>query len=878
MKFVSSKKNLLWAGFFLALALASAAAAYSVLRIESDQKNAVIFGLSIQRIFLLAAVMIGLLSAVYGALRAALQPDWVDRWLQPVLGRVIGAGWSVVVCAALTLVGWLALFMPSYWFGPYHAYYTRLRPIIIWLGFCSAWSIVFVTIWLKGWRLDRSVLAGRDQRQWLRASAIVMALLAAIWLLIALTGLGVKADPYYWNEAGAPLLGLQLILSLLLVAVANRLVFSRDASERRRSADWGVVILIWLGAFLLWQFTSMPRSYFAPGPYPPDNIFYPYSDAERYDYSAQYLLLGRGIANGEYMDKPAYVFILAVLHLLAGQNYTILVALQVALLALAPVGLYLLGKSLHSRQVGLLVALMAVFQQRNAIAATLEIQVSTSRLLLTEYPTAMLLIFFCLFAVRWFQSPDQRPASLLLSAGLLGIAALIRPNALFLAPLLIILILFKRRREFKWKIATSGLFLAVFVLTILPWNLVIPKGFTTPYLIAKARSLFDSRYRLIEMDSSSNSTGPISSMEASKNFLKPEAPAELKQFAAQASEQETDSSYSFIWRHYLHNEIMAFFILPHSIQLQDLEHTLQTPYWQDIAAWNGELPAGTIMMMILNLGLLSLGIGAAWRRWRLAGLIPLIVQAGYYFANAVVRNSGSRYLVPADWVMLVYYGLGLIQLFIWLSRLLNAPTGYFLPEGQAAHSGDRTTQESPLRWQRCAVICAAFLLVGGLLPLSRYAFPDRLPDQTPADVIYELAQIDWQDDRMAAWLESWQAGNILVNPGAVVLTGRGLYPRYYDLNHIEGESNGELASYFLPAASEPRFTLRLLTRDAAYYAILPMPASPLELEHDARLAVIGCIYGDGTYIDTAAILVMEGHPEVLWRDSSVDLSCPLEMP
>ena len=38
---------------------------------------------------------------------------------------------------------------------------------------------------------------------------------------------------------------------------------------------------------------------------------------------------------------------------------------------------------------------------------------------------------------------------------------------------------------------------------------------------------------------------------------------------------------------------------------------------------------------------------------------------GYYLSNALGRTSGSRYLVPTDWVVLFYFGVGLVQLSIW---------------------------------------------------------------------------------------------------------------------------------------------------------------------------------------------------------------------
>jgi len=869
-----TKKNLLWAYFFFILAVASAIALAFLISIPADEKHALIFGYSLQRILLFVGVAIPLLVAFYLALRAAFRPLWVENQLEPLLRRITSVRWFSSVCAALVLIGWLALFMPPYWFGFYHAYFVRLRPIIVWLGFCSALSLAVYMLWIKGWRPAQAFTSMRDQRGLLGTTAVILAFLCGLWIFISLTGLGIKPDPYFWNEAGVPVLGLQLIASLLLVAAASRLVFLRDPARNYRWIDWGVVLLVWLFAFLLWQFTKMPRSFLAPGPYPPNWIYYPYSDAEYYDYSAQYLLLGQGISNGEFQDKPVYVFILALLHLIAGQNYDLLISLQVALLGLAPVGLYLLGSTLHSRQAGLLVALMTIFQQRNAIAATLDIQVSHSKLLLTEYPGAVFLIFFCLLIVRWFQSPEPRLGLLLTSGGILGLTSLVRPNALLLAPVMILLVLARCRRAFKYGALASALFALVFILTLLPWNLVTPKGYTAPYLIVKAKALFDTRYQPIEPSTRFDDPRPEMATAASKTAFKLSAVGSNQE--NQRNGEGQDTPIIFIANHFFHNEIMGLFILPHRFILQDLDHTLQAPYWQDISNWQGQLEPGSYFLIFLNLGLVSLGTAVAWRRWRLAGLIPLVIQLGYFLANAVVRNSGARYLVPVDWVLLIYFGLGIVQAFAWLSRVLGSKPFKDLGATPEKVIVPLVAQTGLVRWRQVIWISALFLTLGGALPLSKFIFPGQLPEKSPDEILHELQNIHWQDERVVGWLKSIEGLQDFDQTGIAVVDGRGLYPRFY--GEGEGEPSGELSTAKLPASGESHLAMRILARDSTYLAILPMPHSPPKVKDGAVTAVIGCRYGDGRYIDAAAVLIQSDGGEVYWRSSETELSCPLHLP
>ncbi len=875
MKALFAKRNFWWTVYFLAVAAAGISAVVILMGIQADEKGAFLFGYSIQRLLLVAISAAPALISVYAAVRTVSHPKWAEEVLDPVMKKLASLRWLGLVSAAFMLLGWLGLFVSPDTFGRYQAYFVRLRPVIVYLGFLSALSTAFAGVMAGGWKPAKAAAALKSERSLLLISAGVMACLCGGWLLIAWTGLGVAADPYFWNEAGVPVLGLQLISTLLLAGFVQRFLFSRDTKENRRRIDWGTALLLWLGAFFLWQFTFMPRSYFAPGPYPPNMVSYPYSDAERYDYSAEYMLLGQGIANGEYMDKPAYVFLLALLHLVSGQDYGLLVGLQVALLAFIPVGLYLLGKSLHSRLAGLILALLAVFQQRNAIAATLEIQVSHSKLLLTEFPAALLLIFCCLFVVRWFQSPERRTGSLLVSGGLLGLAVLVRPNALSLAPLLILLMLLASRGAFRRRAEASAWFAVVFIMTVLPWNLVIPKGFDTPYLIAKARSLFDTRYKLPDTNLGSGNANLWTSAPSRTDTDLPADHASAFPSNLSDTENEHEISYGFIPRHFFHNEIMAFFILPHQVVLKGLIESLQTPYWQNVLAWRGELPAGSFIMIFLNLGLLSAGIAAAWKRWRIAGLVPLLIQGVYFLANAVVRNSGARYLVPVDWALLLYYVLGTVQVLSWLKALLICrPAGLQTARVMTQNGGDRQTRY--LDWRRGVLVAGLFLFIGSWLPLSKHVFSDRLPETTPGQILAAMRAVPWQDPLISAWLASIEEKLPLNIPGLKIVIGRGYYPRFY--GYGEGESNGELAINVLPAAPEPRLTLRVLARDQAYIAVLPMKKSPSEIPDGVDTVVIGCSYGEGFHIDAAAVLLLTDRPEILWRESDIGLSCPLSQP
>ena len=66
----------------------------------------------------------------------------------------------------------------------------------------------------------------------------------------------------------------------------------------------------------------MQNSFYAPIA-PPSNQPFPNSDAAYYDYHAQSVLLGMGYL-GDIPTRPLYILLLALLHLLFGQNYRLI--------------------------------------------------------------------------------------------------------------------------------------------------------------------------------------------------------------------------------------------------------------------------------------------------------------------------------------------------------------------------------------------------------------------------------------------------------------------------------------------------------------------------------------------------------------------------
>ena len=118
----------------------------------------------------------------------------------------------------------------------------------------------------------------------------------------------------YWYGAGVPILGLQIVFAF---AIGMGVLFLERSSLKAYLPTWSdllIFFLLWGITAFLWAREPLRPSFFAPGPYPPDNAYHPYSDAATFDIGSQFALIGQGIYNGVFFDRALYMAFLVFLH------------------------------------------------------------------------------------------------------------------------------------------------------------------------------------------------------------------------------------------------------------------------------------------------------------------------------------------------------------------------------------------------------------------------------------------------------------------------------------------------------------------------------------------------------------------------------------
>jgi hypothetical protein len=867
--------------FFLVANLEALAALVYLFSIPADPKNSFIAGYSLPRLAVIAGMAVILLGMAFLAVLALRSPQRVWSRIDPVLVSKKKSDLAGLIFTGLFLSGWVVTFTPSYQFANYAAYVDRLRPVVVWLALFSLQAGAFLLIKARapgraGWRESKPYLGG-----W----AITLGILLLVWGLIVVTRLGLRPDPLYWNQPGVPLLSGQVLFAWLV-----GVILILGGNSRSRVTGWLsrikvnrldliTFVAIWLAAAFLWTHVPFPGSFFAPGPYPPSQQLYPFSDAAKYDTDAQYAMLGLGMNDSNYTDKPLYSTFLLLLHVVFGQRYDWIVITQVIVLAIFPALLYLLGKSIHSRVAGILVAVLAIFQEMNSISASQLLLSSNTHLLLSEVPTAVGLALFTYLMVRWLKEPGRRTVFPLLAGGVLGLCTLIRHNPWLLLVVVVgvSFIVYGRSRK-QW--FQAGLLFALGMgLAIAPWMARSWYFNHTPFYFMKTLngSFFPSRYYTIQEDqptqaspTSRPTSAPTRTPTPALVTATPRPTKTPRPLVAQIKEDIKDTTrkipnaVDFGSAHFFHNIVASVITLPVSLEMNDMQHSVASPasFWSE--AWAGSLTAGQAMMLLFDVALLALGIASSWKRLRYVGLIPLFVALFYYLSNGVARTSGGRYLVPAVWVIYFYFGLGLVQISqMVIGWITNLPV---MKGGENLHSVVSARRPTAARY--LILLAVMLFLIGATLPVTERVFPKVFAAQ-------------WSNTaRASKWLPQGsleqaglQTGNLaafLKDKNTAVLVGRVLYPRFYPANKGEPDR-------LSPYATRPyaRLVFDMIGPNMEEGVVLPMAKAPAAFAQGIDAVVLGCSTKTG--VDAIAVVVI--HPEVkVYLGEGAGLACPAPEP
>jgi hypothetical protein len=871
MTFLSPRRTI--RGYFALALLEGLSALTWLLKIPNDPKNARFLGYSTERLFLVIPLLVALLTLLWINGGLWHQTAWADRLeacLVDLANRDIFYLPALLLLAALTISGTYALLIGASLTDLYlRAYYLRAAPFLLWAVLLCLQSLVG----LRLLRFGGDLHIFKSQKRAILAGAAVVGVLLLLGTGIAWTKIGLTPDQLGWGDPGVPIMPDQVFLAGV-IAAAGGLVVARF--RRLRAGiylDVLICILLWAAAAWIWQAEPQRPSFFAPAPRPPNYAYYPFSDAAGFDTAAHNLLIGEGL--GRLATRPLYSFFLALLQAVNGIGYANVIAWQVPLLAFIPPMLYLLGKALHHRLSAVAIAVLAIFHESNAIALLGVINVSNSKLIMSDLPTAAGVILFSGLVVAWLKKSETGDLFSLAAGGVLGLTLLIRLQAAILLPGIVAASWLILRRTPATRLKQLLLMLAGLALVLVPWlwrnwQLTGQFGFSEVSRSSQI-GLLGERY--------SQSIGERERLPGETDDM---YAARMMQTAARYLLQHPLDVASFISGQFIHNQIATLLVLPDAFPLVD---NLKTFYgritqgnarpakvWQDCCGltayvkalpywdnWNGNWVSASFLPLLLNLLLIALGTGVAWERQGLIGLVPWLVNLSYTLGNALIRTSGWRFNLPVDWVGYFYYAIGLAQVCFWVAMFFRnqlVPTLTRQPEPQAKRSSAAARRP----WLPVVALGLLFLALASAIPLTERLIPPRYAQDELPVMLSNMVKEGLLVGSGAGGQVSIQ--DFLKQPGAVALLGRALYPRYY----LAGE--GEPSSTLLAFASQDYDRLGfILLGIQRLSVILPAATQPAYFPHAADVLVVGCSRPGYVEAGWVVILGPGAQPTVLYGDA-----------
>ncbi len=666
-----SKQNINNIRVILALAVLEGVISILVtVLIPSDPKNAILLGFSLSRIAILFFSLVLLTILII----LLIKPNPLKKLFEKFSkSKTLSYCVNYLVILSLFFL-WVSIWIPVTYLGRFEASFVRIKPLIIWIVLILLQISLYYKISTRSFsNISKKSLFPK------KPFFFFFICLIGLWAFITISKIGLVKDTAYWNAPGVPISGIQFFALLLFVILFHFVKYwpsRKTHSSLKQIMQILIPVTIYLATILIWGSTPMLKHYFSLEPTAPNFQPFPFSDARFHDIGAISILKGQGIFFKGYTDKPLYMVFLALLHLIAKNDYGILTWLQIGVLAGIPVLVYVFGKRFHSQLFGLLLSIILIFQQRNAIALSYKIASVNPKLFVTEVIMLFGMIFIAYLSFLWIKTREKKLSLIL--GGTLGALSLIRINPVFMIPLLGLVGLFLFRKNFKLLSKQILLLLVGFVLVFSPWLISGVNSEGESWFMIKIRDVLNTRYsqedqsRLLDYSSqfplmaALNEVRSIPESQTRMHHGQLKIIEKVNQDKDKAVIQVDTSNavqiLGLIGNHYLHNIATSLLILPDSLEILNASDDSLKAYRVEETNWDGNLTPVQHIFILFNLFIIVVGLTESWVRHRWAGLMPVFVFLMYNFSLSFAMSSGSRYIVPINWVFFFYFAIGLIHL------------------------------------------------------------------------------------------------------------------------------------------------------------------------------------------------------------------------
>ncbi len=712
--------------------------------------------------FLIVWVGLSLLLAFFEAKQAPRWLAWRGQFTQPKTRDLLLLA-ALCIIFIRVAIWYVRSLLDAQLFLQIGGYLDLLAPVFN-LGALTCLEIVLAIA------LVNSKGTEIQSRPGLRNFLVLFLFLISLGIFSLRTKLGIAPSyPEDWGRGlpAVPLLEWQILLAIALCFI-YLLLESKYKKLHTHRADFFICVLIWLGASTLWLSQPVIPSPSALASRAPNFEMYPFIDSQTYDEVAQSILVGNGFGANQIPQRPLYALFLAVLHTLAGQDYSRMIFAQTLFFAFFPVLLFLFGRDFFNRSIGISIALLAILRDYvSNFVAPFTGNLSYSKLYLSEIPTAIFLLLLLSVGTRWVKSKFSFVYGVLFG-GILGLAMLIRTQTIVALPLILLFGVLTQKVKFAQIIKSAILLLLTTGLVIAPWlwrnwqvtgELVFDNPESQTMNLALRYSRVNGKdWQVARLPG--ETAGAFS--------------ARLKEIAIEAIRSNPAGAAWALTNTFLNHAVNNLLLLPLRDEIKSYRELFlpASAFWE---SWEGAPNVAQSVILIFYIGIFSLGVIAAWMKTSWLGVLPLALNLIYNLWTSIALLSGQRFMLAMDWSIYFYDLIGLVTLIGFL--LLPMRHGrVWLTQWLAPEPDPLKVLAPNFAVPKMVVIAVIFFGMGLTLPLAEKIFPKKYPPLSQGQLLNQLTNSPALKDSTvnSACLHKLSSENQLS-----VLQARALYPRFY---------------------------------------------------------------------------------------------------
>jgi len=283
----------------------------------------------------------------------------------------------------------------------------------------------------------------------------------------------------------------------------------------------------------------------------------------------------------------------------------------------------------------------------------------------------------------------------------------------------------------------------------------------------------------------------------------------------------------FTTANFLHNEIHSVLIFPNSIFAESIRGVIKNNgYIQE--TWVGEINLRQFIAITINLLFIGLGISISYKKFGWFGLFPLSIHLFYNLSNGVARVSGWRYVIVTDWVIVLYYMVGIIFiLFVFLQKIgLSEIRSIVLLNPETLVYGDKKkpTRERPIILS--SIFFVAMIAIGMVLVevLIERKYQGEVTKEEFLQLLSEN-RVDYVQNDLDKYIE---------DPSYVYIHSKTFYPRYFYPGEGEPGDNIE----WLSAQEFGHLGFMIVSPTVAGVTI-KLDEPPVDFPHNEDVFIIG---------------------------------------